>query len=77
MTLVSKAGSRLTSVLRSVLLALYRPYLLDSRAQHPDDAHDRWRSSVRRKAQAAAAVTNTVLMNLITADMIDVCQGIV
>ncbi|KAG9250819.1 putative Zn(II)2Cys6 transcription factor [Emericellopsis atlantica] len=58
-----------------VLLVIYRPYLLNPRGQVTEDALDAWRMPLRRKAQAAATASNTVLMNIVTADMIDLCPN--
>ncbi|CAH0056177.1 unnamed protein product [Clonostachys solani] len=67
----------LTLFLQSVLIVLYRPYLLRLSEKHSSSLSQGRYSSIERKAQAAAAGFNKILEALITADMVMACQNII
>ncbi|KAH7357360.1 putative Zn(II)2Cys6 transcription factor [Pyrenochaeta sp. MPI-SDFR-AT-0127] len=58
----------------SVILMLYRPFLVPDSAEL--SSRD-WRSTVDQKTRSAAATTNQILSSMISADMIHVCQSII
>ncbi|KAH7109879.1 putative fungal-specific transcription factor [Dendryphion nanum] len=58
----------------SVFLILYRPFLL---AGSIGPSSNGWTSLVERKTRSAATTTNRILSNMISADMINVCQSMI
>ncbi|KAH6881101.1 fungal-specific transcription factor domain-containing protein [Thelonectria olida] len=65
----------------STLLILYRPYMLQSLGNEPTVLHDKrsqdWLSRAERKSTSGATNTNSVLGNMITADMIRLSQSLI
>ncbi|KAL1880362.1 hypothetical protein Plec18167_003766 [Paecilomyces lecythidis] len=63
--------------MESVILTLYRPHLLESGQDNALAASKEWRAVMQQKVQAAAANINSILENLIIADMLGICQAII
>ncbi|KAJ9490820.1 hypothetical protein VN97_g2456 [Penicillium thymicola] len=76
--IVSSHAYHLDLYLESVILILYRPFLLEKpEVNSPSASANEWRSNIERKMRAAAMSTNGILGNMASADMISSCQSMI
>ncbi|KAH8702404.1 fungal-specific transcription factor domain-containing protein [Talaromyces proteolyticus] len=83
--LTSRSNSRIASLhlyhleiySESVLLTLYRPFLLETSEMNTEACHREWGVIVERKTRAAAINTNAILSKMIRADMINECLSMI
>jgi hypothetical protein len=60
----------------TVIIALYRPFLLKSPAELPQWRRDSFYTMTLQKVKTAASSTTAILSELITFDLIDYCSSV-